>query len=492
MFFSKLHRYFPQSRTLLPAILLMLAMPMANAQSGEGLMLPELGDSESALASHEQEYKLGQSWLRLYRSRVPESRDELMYDYLNQLIKQLASHSALEDKRLELIVVTNPTLNAFAVPGGIVGVHTGIFLYAGSEQQLAGVLSHELAHLSQRHWVRSMEKQKENAIPTMAGLLAGLALLAVTGSDAGVATIMATQAANLESRLRFSRENEAEADRIGMQTMVNADMDPRAIPAMFESMQRSTRFAGERPPEFLLSHPVTEKRISDSRNRAEQYPQKQYAENADFQLMKARARLSVAENPSVAARMFQNELNGETRQPDASRYGLALAQIAQRQFDEAEKTLKPLLAKSPEKLPFQLAQIEIMLGQQKHTEALALVQGIQAREPRNYPATVLSAHILESMKEYKKAIKQLEGLPMEYRSIPSVWYDLAELRGLAGDKGGVHLARAEYYILNGIFDKARQQLTYALQFYEHDYLQSSRIKERLRELAVIEEQSMAI
>jgi predicted Zn-dependent protease len=492
MFFQNLTKYYPHIMASLTALLLIIALPLAYAESNEGLMLPELGDSESSIASHEQEHDLGQSWLRLYRSRVPESRDELMYDYLDHLIKQLAAHSALEDKRLELVVVTNPTLNAFAVPGGIVGVHTGIFLFANNEQQLAGVLSHEMAHLSQRHWVRSMEKQKENSIPTMAGLLAGLALLATTGSDIGVATIMATQAANLESRLRFSRENEAEADRIGMQTMVNADMDPSAIPAMFESMQRSTRYAGERPPEFLLSHPVTEKRISDSRNRAEQYPLRQYADNPDYQLIKARARLSVAENPSVAARMFQNELKGENSQPDASRYGLALAQIAQRQFNEAEKTLKPLLVKSPNKLHYQLAQAEVMLGQQKHPQALALVQQLQAKDTHNYPATALCSRILEGMREYQKAIKQLESLPMQYRSIPSVWYDLAELRGLAGDTGGVHLARAEYYILNGIFDKARQQLTYALQFYEHDYLQGSRIKERLRELAVMEEQSMDI
>jgi predicted Zn-dependent protease len=480
------HRY------LLPVLLACLLASTcltANAQQNNPL-LPELGDNTSALASNDEVYELGQSWLRQFRARVPESQDALMYTYLDNLLENLATSSSLEDKRLELIVVKNPTLNAFAVPGGIVGVHNGIFLYAGDEQQLAGVLAHELGHLSQRHWQRSVEEQQKNSIPTMAGMLAGLALLATGGSDAGMAAIMSTQAANLEARLRFSRENEAEADRVGMQTMVNADMDPRAVPAMFESMQRSTRYMGERPPEFLLSHPVTEKRISDSRNRAEQYPLKQYPDNAEYQLIKARARLSLAENPSVAARMFQNELNGENSQPEASRYGLALAQIALRQFNDAEKTLKPLFDKSPDTLPYALAQADILNGQGRYPQALALIERVQAKNPRNYPATLVAANILENMKEYRKAIKQLENLLPRYSNMPNVWYDMAELRGLDGDTGGVHTARAEYYILNGVFDKARQQLTYALEFYAHDYMQSSRVKERLRELAVMESQSL--
>jgi predicted Zn-dependent protease len=476
-------------RTLLSAILAGACFHVS-AQQNSTIMLPELGDSAAALVSQDEVHELGRSWLRQFRAQVPESQDALMYDYLDNLLEKLAISSSLEDRRLELIVIKNPTLNAFAVPGGIVGVHNGIFLYAENEQQLAGVMAHELGHLSQRHWQRSVEEQQKNSIPTMAGMLAGLVLMGTTGSDAGMAAIMSTQAASLQARLRFSRENEAEADRVGMQTMVNANMDPRAVPAMFESMQRSTRYMGDRPPEFLLSHPVTEKRISDSRNRAEQYPLKQYPDNLDYQLIKVRAQLALAENPSVAARTFRNEMNGENKQPEASRYGLALAQIAQRQFNEAEKSLQPLFEKSPNKLPFALAQADILNGQGKYPQALALIDRVQANNPHNYPATLVAANILENMKEYGKAVKKLESLLPKYNNMPIVWYDLAELRGLAGDTGGVHTARAEYFISTGVFDKARQQLTYALQFYEHDRLQSARIKERLRDLAVMESQSL--
>lgn len=309
--------------SLLVLSLLTLGLP-ASAQNNN-ILLPELGDSASGIASHEQEFILGRAWLRLFRNKAPEANDPLMHDYLNQLLKKLANNSQLTDTRLQLVVIQNPTLNAFAVPGGVVGVHNGLFLYAESEQELAGVLSHEIAHLSQRHFVRGVEKARQSSIPTMAGLLAGLVLMSTGSGDAGMAAVMATQAANLESRLRFSRENEAEADRVGMQTMVNAGMDPHAVPLMFESMQRAMRYMGDRPPEFLLSHPVTEKRIADSLNRADQYPKTHYTDNSDYQLIRARARLALAENPSVAARHFRSELQGQNTFPEANQYGLAIA-----------------------------------------------------------------------------------------------------------------------------------------------------------------------
>lgn len=485
-----------RSRLTLPALtalalLTLPAVPPVTAQPGNELLLPELGDSASGVASRQEEYDLGQTWLRMFRAKVPESKDELLYDYVDRTLRHVAEHSAMANQPLSLVIVDNPTMNAFAVPGGVVGVHDGLFLYAGSEDEFAGVLAHELAHLSQRHFVRSVEKARAASIPTMAGLLAGLALMGTSG-NAGMAAVMATQAANLESRLRFSRENEAEADRIGMETLVGADMDPQAIPAMFERMQRANRYAGDRPPEFLLTHPVTEKRIADSRNRAEQYPLRQHVDNPEYALMRARAILSQAENPSVAAKRFQSEMNGQDLSPEASRYGLALAQTEMRQFDNAARTLQPLLASQPSNVPFLLAQADILAGQQQHDKAFALVQGILKRDPGNFPATMTGARILDGQRAYSKATSLLETLLPEHAGSPQLWYQLAELRGQAGNIGGVHTARAEYFMLKGNFDEARRQLTYALKLYERDNMQSARVKLRLRELSDMEALSLRL
>ncbi len=484
------------SRTLLQLVRISVACALTSiyltvSAQEKKILLPELGDSVGSLTSDEETHDLGQEWLRQFRAKVPESNDAVMYDYLQKLIQKVARGSELQNKQLELIVVKNPTLNAFAVPGGIIGIHDGMFLHAEDEQQLAGVIAHELGHLSQKHWQRSVEQQEKNRIPTMAGMLAGLVLLATSkSSDAGMAAIMSTQAANLQSMLRFSRENEAEADRIGMQTMVNAGMDPRAIPAMFESMQRAAQYAGERPPEFLLTHPVTEKRIADSRNRAEQYPTKKHENNREFALIKARAKLAASENPSVAIKHFHSDLQGNDLDSDASRYGIVLAQTKLRQFDAAEKTLRPLLEKEPNNLFYTLAYANILNGQGKYDAALNLIKPTQIAYPRNYPVTMVTVNILQNMKDYTGAVRQLENLLPEYEDLPDVWRDLAELRGLAGDTGGVHMARAEYFILNDDFDKARQQLTYALNFYRDNRSKSGRVQKRLQDITEMESKKM--
>lgn len=475
----------------LSSVLLVLTLHQSQAQTAPlNLNLPQLGDSASGFVSHKREHELGRTWLRLYRKQIPASNDALIFSYLDSLLSRLAQHSNLEDKRLELVVVRNKTLNAFAVPGGIVGVHTGLFLYANDEEQLASVLAHELAHISQRHWVRSVEKAQQNRIPTMAGILTGLALMATTGSDAGLAALMATQAANLESQLRFSRENEAEADRVGMQTLVNADINPQAMVGMFENMLRASRYAGERPPEFLLSHPITEKRVADSQNRLSMYSPINSRPNLEFDLAKSRIRVVMADSPQAAIKAFQAEVSGVSRAPDASRYGLAYAQLLSKDYPKAEQTLAPLLTKAPQQIHYQLLQAEIEQGQQRHSQALTRVETALERSPDHYAANLLAAKILENLNQYERAVRQLEKLLPRYETQPQVWFELAELRGLAKDTQGVHLARAEYFQLTGNFERARQHLSYALQQPGIDSVRRARIQERLREINALEQQDL--
>ncbi|NND68538.1 MAG: M48 family metalloprotease, partial [Halioglobus sp.] len=248
--------------------------------------------------SSEYEHQLGRAWLSVFRSRAPTVDDPLLFDYLENLIYTLVTHSQLEDRRIELVVVENPTINAFAVPGGVVGVHNGLLLWAQTEDELATVLAHEIAHLSQRHFSRGVEFQQRQQPLTLAAMLASFVLLATAGGDAGMAALSATQAAAQQSALRYSRGNEQEADRIGMQTLVAAGMDPHAAPAMFERMLKSTRYSGgKNVPEFLRSHPLSENRIADTRNRARQYPKEIRPQSLDYQLMRARVSVSLADTP---------------------------------------------------------------------------------------------------------------------------------------------------------------------------------------------------
>lgn len=448
--------------------------------TGAEIELPMLGDTSSSMISPMQERVLGQKWLRLYRSQVPTSSDPLIIDYLEQLLNRLAVHSQLDDKRLELVVVQNNTLNAFAVPGGIIGVHTGLLTYARTENQLAAVLAHELAHLSQRHYARRLEQQKNMAAPFYAGMLASLVLLATSGSsDAGMAALATTQAAALDAQLRFSRQNEQEADRIGMQTMIQAGLDPYAASEMFEEMLRGSRY-GRRPPEFLLTHPVTESRISDARNRAMQYPRRKYEDNIEFQLMRARLRVRSEETPQLAVRRFKGEVEGESASAEASRYGLVLAYMDAQQFDEARATLKPLLEKDPQRLTYRIMATDIEVAAQNYKPALKSIESLLEEHPGSHPVIVRYAEALMKAGDYQTSASVLERYSRQRTKDDYVWYLLAEVYGLAGNILGVHEARAEYFILNGVYDRAQIQLRNALKLTQGNFHRTALLEERLK------------
>ena len=390
----------------------------------------------------------------------------------------------------DTILVKNPTMNAFAVPGGVVGVHTGLFLFAESEHQLSSVLAHELAHLSQRHFARGVEKQQNASIPTMAAMLASLVLMATAGADAGLAAMTATQAASLDSQLRFSRQNEQEADRIGMLTMVAADMDPDAVPAMFESMLRATRFS-RRPPEFLLTHPVTENRIADSRNRAGKYTQtkKHYKDSLEFHLMRARIQLLHESSPQLAVKRFRGEIEGETLSREASHYGLVLALTAAGRHQEARDSLAPLLGQSPDKIAYLVAAADIELAAEQFPLALEMLANQLQIHPNSHPLNIRYAETLMRAGRYAQAEALLARYARKRPKDDYVWYLLAEVHGLAGNILGVHRARAEYFILNGIYDKAQTQINNALKLSRGNFQVTALLQERLKDVRTMQEKA---
>lgn len=451
-------------------------------QAAADIELPLLGDTSSGMISPVQERQLGQNWLRLYRSQVPTSSDPFVIDYLENLLARLLPYSQLEDKNVELVVAENSSLNAFAVPGGIIGVHTGLLSYAKTENQLATVIAHELAHLSQRHYARRLEQQKNMSVPFYTAMLASLVLLATSSShnnDAGMAAIATTQALALDAQLRFSRQNEQEADRIGMQTMVQAGLDPYAAAEMFEEMLRGSRY-GRRPPEFLLTHPISESRVADAYNRAMQYPRKPQADNPEYQLIRARIRVANEETPQQAIRRFKGELDGDTQARYASRYGLTLAYLLAHEYDNAREALAPLLAEEPERLSYQITASDIEVAAGNYQEGIAALEALLERHPNSHPTRIRYAEALMKAGDYSRSADVLERYSRQRPTDDYVWYLLAEVNGLAGNILGVHEARAEYFILNGIYDRAQIQLRNALKHAEGNNYRTALLQERIK------------
>ncbi|MCB1705778.1 MAG: M48 family metallopeptidase [Halioglobus sp.] len=457
--------------------------------AADELKLPNLGESSTSLFSSQFEYQLGRAWLREFRSQVPTIDDPLLFDYLENLIYELVEHSQLEDRRIDLVIVDNPTLNAFAVPGGVIGIHNGLLMWAETEDELATVLAHEIAHLSQRHFSRGVEFQQKLQPVALAAMLASFVLMATAGGDAGMAALSATQAAAQDSALQYSRGNEQEADRIGMQTIVGAGMDPHAAPAMFERMLHATRYSGsDQVPEFLRSHPLSENRVADTRNRARQYPKKAPEPDLEYQLMRARVITELTETPAQAVARFRGELEGTPRSREAAVYGLVLSLTAAGRADEAALELDSIWSTNPDRLEYIIADAEIDMVRNRPESAVKKLRKRLEISPGNHPLTMAYATALMKNQQPHIAEEVLIAQSKRRPNDPGLWYLLAEVQGLSGDIVGLHQSRAEYFILNGALDEARKQLTYALKLTGSNFHASARINQRLDDIARMQEQ----
>jgi predicted Zn-dependent protease len=442
--------------------------------------LPSLGDASSSIVSPQQEHDLGRAWLGLLRSEVAQLSDPLLKDYVESSVYRLAETSQVQDRRLEFILINTPEINAFAAPGGIIGVNGGLFLHAETEGEYAAVLAHELAHLSQRHFARGVQAQQRMQVPVMAAMLAGIVMAAAGAGDAGIAAIAGTQAAAIQEQARFSRQNEAEADRIGILNLEKAGYDPRNMPTMFERLARQYRYDAK-PPEFLMSHPVTESRIADTRNRAEQAKPGGKEDSPTYQLMRARTVLIYEETPGMAAKRFRAQL-AENPKNDAARYGLALAQTKAGQLNEGRETLKPLLDKAPDNIAYNLAAVNLDISNNRLPDAQQRVDRMLNLYPDNYPLNQAKVDVLLKQSKPPEALKSLEILLKSRPDDPDIWNQVADTRGLSGNTIGLHQARAEYFALMGDFKQAIQQLEFAKRRANNNFQLASRIDARQQEI----------
>ena len=320
----------------------------------------------------------------------------------------------------------------------------------------------------------------------MAAMLAGIVMAAAGAGDAGIAAIAGSQAAAIQEQRRFSRQNEQEADRIGILNLDKAGYDPRNMPTMFERLMRQYRFDA-RPPEFLLTHPVSESRIADTRNRAEQAKPGGKEDSVLYQLMRARVALIYEETPGIAAKRFRAQLV-ENPKSEAARYGLAIAQIKGGQLNEARESLKPLLEKSPNDITYNLTQIELDITNNRLPDAQQRVDRMLTLYPNNYPLNDVRIDVLLKQNRTAEAEKSLEALLKTRPDDPDIWYVVAETRGLNGNTVGLHQARAEYFALVGDFRQAIQQLDFAKRRSANNFQLASRIDARQKDL--IEQERM--
>lgn len=470
-------KFKPSAFTL--ALSLALLPAARQAVEIEKIELPDMGDSSGTLITPAQEQELGAAFFRNLHSQTTISQDAEVQQYIQSIGRRLVANSDTPGYPFHFFVVMENQINAFAGPGGYIGVNSGLILTTEAESELASVMAHEVAHVTQRHLYRAFEAASRLSIPTAAATLAAI-LLGTQSPAAAQAALMAIQAGSIQFQIDFTREHEAEADRVGMQTLAGSHYDPRSMPTFFERLQQSSRYYGQDVPEFLRTHPVTASRISDTRGRAETYPYKQYPDSLGYQLTKAKLRVITAKDTADAIKYFQSRLTqGTEEQRTVSRYGMGLAQLHAQKFKEAEAIFKQLVHEYPDQAQYAAALARTLLEAKHYPEALSLYrEAVQHFTDNNavkleYITSLLKAGNAES------ARKNLLALNPKIQQQPLYLQLLAQAYSSLNQPAESHRYLAEYYYMTGQTRNAILQVKLAQKSKGLNFYLSSILNERL-------------
>ena len=438
--------------------LLLIITQLLSAQE-KNLNLPSLGDRVSGVISLEQEKIIGQGFLEQVYAQAPLINDPIIQEYTELLIYRLSETSQVKDRQFTIILIDEKSLNAFAAPGGVIGVNGGLFLNAGNEAQLASVLSHELAHLSQRHFARNILRGKDTNLASSLVMVSAIALAIVSNNPTA---FIAGPAALAQQQLRYSRIFEREADRYGFNNLIAAGYDPKGMGEMFESMAKTRKLAGDNPPEFLLTHPVTSSRISDAFNAAERIEFSGGKKNTvNFEFIKGRLKTRYfSSSPQAASRYFKNlYLESPTNE---NKYAYVKALKLNNEADLAIDLLNEMLDKFPKNLILNITKSEILFHEQRLDDALKNINKVLNISPKNYPASIIKSKILSAKKDTILAEEILRDLLITKNNDPGLWLQLSEVQRAGKNIIGYHLSRGEYLMLLGDFENALNQFRFAL------------------------------
>jgi len=445
--------------------------------------LPDIADSAGALISPEQEKQLGLATMREIRRYAPIITDEEVEDYIQKLGMELGKHSGYYGD-FHFFMIKSNVVNAFAIPGGFVGFHSGLILNSHSESEVASVMAHEISHLTQRHGARMLEAASNMSIPSMAAFL-GAILLTAIAPQAGIGAIAGVAAAQQQYQIDFTRGNEKEADRIGIELLNKAGFRTLSMADFFERLQLSNRYSDPKMiPEFLRTHPVTVNRIAEARERAEQMRSKLVREDSlDYQLIWHKLNVMAMSDPAQAKNYYEAALR-EPNPPNEMllRYGYVLALTEASDFKRAREELAPLLAATPNLTAFRLAEARLEERAGKRPLALALYGKLVKQDPESRAAAFGYATLLNNTGNPAEARRVLREFGAADQREPRFYKLLAQAEQQMGERANSHYNLAEYYRSIGELEMAAEQLRLAQVVPELTHYQRLRIDARLDEI----------
>jgi beta-barrel assembly-enhancing protease len=477
----------------------LLALPgLVMTQTGSG-NLPRLGDPSSSDLSPSSERRIGEAIVRQMISQGEILEDWELRDYLARLAAPLLATDAARGFSFEFFPIRDISINAFALPGGYIGMNAGLILASQTESELASVMAHEIGHVTQRHMSRMVSKSKQVSVSAIAGLILS-ALAATSNPQAAVGVALLSDSLAQDQMLAFSRDAEREADRVGFDMLTQAAYEPGGMLQFFNRLQQAYKLADLGLPVYVRSHPLTSERISDVQSRVMLLRYRQRLDSSDFAMVKAKLRALVPKadnvmrsNPSLLSdehkrftlAYFNRQVaDKEMAARPESWYGLALAKRLVEDYTGARAALVQARRRMPQGHPMlegEAILIELASGQ--FPQALAMTESALKVYPAQRTFVHLKAKALARV-DAEAAVNFLEDQLKLYRSDRELWSLLAELHFVQRRDIAAHRSQAEAYACNGQWLPAIEQLRIAQRDVKGDYYQGSQIDSRLKELEI--------
>lgn len=449
--------------------------------------LPDIGTTAGNTLTINQEILMGDYYLRQLRGGAPLVYDPLLTQYTNNLGQRLVAQANSVKTPFKFHLIRNDEINAFAFFGGNVVIHSGLFKETDDESQLASVIAHEIAHVTQRHLARAMEDQRRSAPLAWAGAL-GSILIAMANPEAGMAALTTTMAGVQQSSISFTQSNEQEADRLGIRILSRAGFNPQAMPKFMEKLSDQYRYTSK-PPEILLTHPLPDSRLADSRNRAGQMKATNIASSQDYYLAKVRVlgMYSRSNNQQFKQILYSNLAKGDNRQKIAAQYGQAIDAYKANNFDQARQILQPLITSQPNNAWFIDLATDIDLGQKRYPAAISRLEAALKKQP-NSPVFLLNlANVYIEAKQPAKASNLLNRYTFSNPDDVNGWELLAKASADQGLRDEEFAARAEAFALAGRLDQAITFLDSATKSVKTGSLKQARYDARIDQLRQLQQ-----
>tara|TARA_B110000008_G_scaffold275078_1_gene311939 strand:- start:114 stop:1532 length:1419 start_codon:yes stop_codon:yes gene_type:complete len=450
--------------------LIFLATSNLSFTQESSIELPLIGDRLSGAVSQTEEESLGRQFLRDLKRETPILYDPIVQEWTELFVYKVGEQSKVNKKAFELILIEDNSLNAFAAPGGIIGVNAGLFKYSDNEAQFASVIAHELAHLSQRHFARQILEGSDRSNQSLATVLAAIVVAVATSSPAA---IIGGQGLLAAQQLRFSRLYETEADREGYVTLQKSGYDTIEMSEMFKNMQEVRRLSGDNIPEFLLTHPITTRRITESRERARELPSPGKIDSFNFKLIKKRVKYLMTDNLSIRA--FEKEIGDN----DEDIYFRALIEKKKLNFTRSIELLKSLEIKYPDNLIIKTSLAEVYTESGNLRKSKEFTNELLAISLGNYPLSynLANAHIMEE--NYLAAEQVLEDIKF-YRPVDiNLLKDLSQVQKNSKNMLGYHLTNSEFLFYSGRYEEALRDLQEARRIARNNFKIREIITERI-------------